>query len=87
VANYAYGGSRSLESFVWWAECLFLDQKLIVPDRQQLETLVGLALKAQELFFGAALFHPDGHQLDHFFRQFITLSAIPTTPPARQFYL
>jgi hypothetical protein len=85
AAAYAYGSSRTPEGFIRVAEYMFLDLQLIVPDRQQLETLVGLALKAQELFFGAALFHPDRHQLDYFFRQFITLAAVPTPPSAMRF--
>lgn len=86
-AAYAYGNSRSVESLVRWAEYVFLDQKLTVPAREHLEAIVRLALRAQELFFAAALFPPDTHQLDHFFHQFIRLCSVPTPPPPRQFYL
>jgi hypothetical protein len=38
-----------------------------------------LALDAQESFFAAALFHPDEANLDHFFDEFVRLSAVPTS--------
>lgn len=85
VPEYSHGSSRSVQSFVSWAEHLLRDLGLTVPDREHLESTVRLALRAQEFFFAAALHHPDKPQLDHFFRQFITLAAVPTPPPEKRF--
>ena len=85
AATFAHGRSRSTDSFVRWAEYIFKDLKLTVPARDHLESIVQLALRAQELFFGAALHHPGKAQLDHYFREFITLAAVPTPPPAKRF--
>jgi hypothetical protein len=87
AAAYAYGRGRSTESFVRRAVYVFLDNGLIVPAQDHLESIVRLARQAQELFFAGATFHPDESQLDHFFLQFIRLSAVPTPRPLPQLYL
>jgi hypothetical protein len=84
VADCAYGSSRTIQSYMRWAEYICRDLNLVVPEREHLESTVRLALRAQELYFAAALHHPSESQLDHFFRQFITLSAVPTPPSAKQ---
>lgn len=84
MSEYTYGSGRTLQSYMSWADYIFRDLGLIISDPQHLESTVRLALQAQEFFFAAALHHPDGPQLDYFFKQFINLAALPTPPPAKR---
>src|ERR1019366_7666700 len=61
AADNAYGSSRTIQSYRSWAEYIFRDLGLIVPERDHLFSTVRLALRAQELYFAAALHQPDKH--------------------------
>jgi len=56
---------------------IFVAHDLVAPEQDQLAAIVRLALKAQELYFAAAVYHPDETQLNHFFDGFVQLCAIP----------
>ena len=75
-----YGSSRSLsvQSYVRRALNVFLDNELVVPGDDHLELIARLALEAEQLFFTAALYHPEEAQLSHFFKAFVMFCALPT---------
>jgi hypothetical protein len=75
----AYGSSRglSVQSYVRRALNILANSDILAPEKDRLESVVRLALDAQQAYFSAALFHPDERQLDHFFEEFIQLCAIP----------
>jgi hypothetical protein len=53
------------------------DMDIVAPERVHLELLIKVAFKAQQMFFAAALFHPDSNDSDHFFDEFVRLCARP----------
>jgi len=67
----------SLQSYVHRAIEVLAELEVVVPSKDCVLSLVRLALDAQESFFAAALFHPDEANLNHFFHEFVRLSAVP----------
>jgi hypothetical protein len=54
---------------------------LVAPERVHLDLIIKVAFNAQQMFFAAALFHPDSIDLDHFFDEFVRLCARPALAP------
>jgi len=79
TSDLASARSRRLlpGSIVRQASNIFLAQDLVAPEQDQLEAIVRLALKAQELYFAAAVYHPNETHLEHFFNGFVLLCAMP----------
>jgi hypothetical protein len=67
-----------VQSYVRRALNVFLDNELVVPGDDRLELIARLALEAEQLFFTAALYHPEEAQLSHFFEAFVLFCALPT---------
>jgi hypothetical protein len=72
----------SLQSYVHRVMEVLAELEVVVLGKDCVVSLVRLALDAQESFFAAALFHPDEAHLDHFFHEFVRLSAVPTHGPS-----
>jgi hypothetical protein len=75
--TYASGRSLSAQSYMRRALNVFHDNELVAPDNRHLELIARLALEAQQLFFTAALYHPEEAQLNHFFNEFVLLCVLP----------
>jgi hypothetical protein len=73
------GHNCALQSYEHRAMEVLSELEVVVPGKDCVVSLVRLALDAQESFFAAALFHPDEANLDHFFDEFVRLSAVPTS--------
>jgi hypothetical protein len=74
-----YGSSRNLsaQSYVRRVRNVFLDNELVAPGDDHLELIARFALEAQQLFFTAAIYHPEEAQLNHFFDEFVLICALP----------
>ena len=75
--TYTSGRSSSVQSYVRRALNVFLGNELVVPGDDHLELIARLALEAEQLFFTAALYHPEEAQLNHFFKAFVLFCALP----------
>lgn len=86
---HSYRPSRdcSFHGYVRRAIEILSESDVAVEGLDQIESMVQLALVAQQAFFAAALFHPDEKHLDHFFNIFIRLSTVPTPRPMPQLCL
>jgi hypothetical protein len=75
---YGFIRPLSAQNYVQRALNVFLDHELVPPEDDHLELIARFALEAQQLFFTAALFHPEEAQLNHFFNAFVLYCAFST---------
>jgi hypothetical protein len=73
--------SPSTESYVRRVRNILSNIGVVAPGRDLLQAITDAALKAQQLFFAAALFHPGTIDFDHFFEEFVRLCACPVPKP------
>jgi len=62
------------------ALCTLMEHDLEVPEAAQLQVITVLGLKAQELFFAAAIQHPSTRRLRSFIESFVRSAVEPNEP-------
>jgi hypothetical protein len=77
VHRYRSNRDCSFHGYVRRVIEILSESDVAIEGLDQIESMVQLALDAQQSFFAAASFHPDEKQLDHFFDVFIRLSTEP----------
>jgi hypothetical protein len=73
--------SFSTQCYVQRVTNILSNMDMVAPERVHLELIINVAFNAQQMFFAAALFHPDSIDLDHFFDEFVRLCARPALAP------
>jgi hypothetical protein len=74
-------GYYSAGEYVQRVTNILSNMDIVAPERVHLELIIKVAFNAQQMFFAAALFHPDSIDLDHFFDEFVRLCARPGLAP------
>ena len=77
VFNLYLNGTPSVSRYVCLATQTLFEHNLIPPEVNRLAQVVEAALRAQALYFAAAVYHPDREDLHRFFETFVLTCVNP----------